>query len=114
MATLLIGYDVEANDPEITKRFLEVAWEVHNRLSAPCTFFLVGRTLELVGGEAFRPFVENPLFDIQQHTYSHLLLKTVYIDDGEKIQLVRGGSLEEIEEDVGKASSLLKEILGIE
>lgn len=114
MATLLIGYDVESSEPEVTKRFLDLAWEVHNRYSAPCTFFLVGKTLELVGAEMFKPFVNHPLFDIQQHTYSHLLLKTVYIDDGEKIQLVRGGTLEEIEEDVGKASRLLKDMLGID
>jgi peptidoglycan/xylan/chitin deacetylase (PgdA/CDA1 family) len=114
MAYLLIGYDVEANEPDITKKFLDIAWEVHNRYSAPCTFFIVGRTLEIVGAEAFKPFGESPLFDLQQHTYSHLLLKTVYIDDGTKIQMVRGGTLEQIEEDVSKASKILKEMLGVE
>ncbi|MBC7327174.1 polysaccharide deacetylase family protein [bacterium] len=114
MATLLIGYDVESGEPDVTRRFLELAWELHNRYLAPCSFFLVGRTLEIVGAEAFKPFVNNPLFDLQQHTYSHLLLKTVYIDDGEKIQLVRGGTLEEIERDVSKASRLLKDMLGID
>lgn len=114
MSTLLIGYDVESNEPEITKRFLELAWELHNRYSAPCTFFLVGKTLETMGAEAFEPFVNHPLFDIQQHTYSHILLKTVYIDDGQKIQMVKGGTLEEIEKEVKKASQLLKEMLGID
>lgn len=114
MATLLIGYDVESNESEITGRFLELAWEVHTRYSAPCTFFLTGKTLEILGAEAFQWFVNHPLFDIQQHTYSHLLLKTVYIDDGEKIQMVRGGTLEEIEEDVGRACKLLKDMLGID
>lgn len=114
MATLLIGYDVESPQPEITTKFLKIAKRVHDSLQAPCSFFLVGRTLELVGAEPFLPLRDNPLYDIQQHTYSHLLLKTVYIDDGEKITLVRGGSLEEIEEDVGRASRLLKEMLGVD
>lgn len=109
MATLLMGYDVKSSEPDVTRRFLELAWELHNR----CSFFLVGRTLEFVGAEIFKPFLDNLLFAIQQHTYSHLLLKSSLYRQRRENPSGKGGKLEEIEEDVGKASRLLKEMLGM-
>ena len=40
----------------------------------PATLFVCGRTL-VHNVEVLEPFVDHPLFDIQQHTYSHTLLK---------------------------------------
>lgn len=74
MATLLIGYDVEAQEPEITGRFLKKAGEVHRALKMPCTMFLVGKTLEKNINNC-QDLTENELIDFQQHTYSHMLLK---------------------------------------
>ncbi len=113
MSTLLIGYDVECgHDPEITRRFLRKAQEVH--LEHPCTLFLVGQVIEnnLRDLEAL---AGNPMFDLQQHTYSHRLLKSVCIDQGDgKIQFIAGMPLAEIEDEVGRASDLIRRHFGRE
>jgi peptidoglycan/xylan/chitin deacetylase (PgdA/CDA1 family) len=111
---MLIGYDVEAGGAEdVTPRFLEQARVLHNRLGVPATLFIVGQTLEQWVPE-FQAIAADTLFDLQQHTYSHQLLKTVYIDDGKSIRVVRGVSLEETRQEVRKASELLHKHLGIE
>jgi len=111
---MLIGYDVEARGAEdVTPRFLEQAKVLHNRLGVPATLFIVGQTLEQWVPE-FQAIAMDTLFDLQQHTYSHQLLKTVHIDDGKSIRVVRGVSLEETREEVRKTSELLHRHLGIE
>jgi peptidoglycan/xylan/chitin deacetylase (PgdA/CDA1 family) len=113
MGTMLIGYDVEwSGDGDVTPRFLDRARSLHNRLGVPATLFVVGRTLERWLPQ-FRAIAEDPLFDIQQHTYSHQLLKTVYIDDGRSIRVVRGVSPEETRQEVRKTSALLAEHVGV-
>jgi peptidoglycan/xylan/chitin deacetylase (PgdA/CDA1 family) len=97
MATLLIGYDTEsaavgeglarflgpevpqyrcALDPETTRRGVTLLSRLHEELQAPCTFFLCGRTL-LHALDAIEPLGASPLFDIQQHTYSHVVFRHV-------------------------------------
>src|SRR5438552_3796664 len=97
MATLLIGYDTEsaavgeglarflgpevpqyrcALDPETTRRGVRLLSRLHEELQAPCTFFLCGRTL-LHALDAVEPLAPSPLFDIQQHTYSHVVFRDV-------------------------------------
>ena len=97
MATLLIGYDTEsaavgeglarfvgpdvpqyysALDPETTGRGVAVLRELHEELGAPCTFFVCGRTL-LHSLEAMESVAASPLFDIQSHTYSHVVFRDV-------------------------------------
>src|SRR5215475_2100272 len=97
MATLLIGYDTEsaavgeglarflgpevpqyrgALDPETTRRGVGLLARLHEELQAPCTFFLCGRTL-LHAVDAIEPLADSPLFDIQQHTYSHVVFRDV-------------------------------------
>ena len=111
---MLIGYDVEAGGAEdVTPRFLEQARALHDRLGVPATLFIVGQTLEQWVPE-FQAIAADPLFDLQQHTYSHQLLKTVHIDDGKSIRVVRGVSLEETRQEVRKTSELLHKHLGIE
>ena len=112
--TLLIGYDVECDqDPSVVSRFLERAEEVHSDLGVPCTFFLMGKVIENNLDDLVELRDRCDLIDYQQHTYSHLLLKTVCMDDGNEIRLVRGGSLEQIEEEVSKTNSLLMDGLGV-
>jgi peptidoglycan/xylan/chitin deacetylase (PgdA/CDA1 family) len=114
MGTLLIGYDVEwRGDGEVTPRFLEQARSLHNHLGIPATLFIVGQTLERWVPQ-FRAIAQDPLFDLQQHTYSHQLLKTVYIDDGKSIRVVRGVTPEETRQEVRKTSALLRSELGVE
>jgi peptidoglycan/xylan/chitin deacetylase (PgdA/CDA1 family) len=113
MGTLLIGYDVEARDSgDVTPRFLQQATALHHRLAAPATLFVVGQTLEQWIPQ-FQAIAADPLFDVQQHTFSHQLLKTVYIEDGKSIRVVRGVSLEETRQEVRKTSDLLREQLGV-
>jgi len=69
--TLLVGYDVEAPNPALTGAFLAQMRAVHRDLQAPASLFLVGRAVEH-SVAALRPVAENPLFDVQRHTYSHV------------------------------------------
>lgn len=112
MATLLIGYDVEnVGDREVTAAFLRTAKSLHNELSAPCSLFIVGKVIE-ANEKDLAVVADDPLFDFQSHTYSHVLLKTVCMDDGEKVQIVRGGSLEQLVEEIRLPVVLLREKFG--
>jgi len=111
MATFLIGYDVEHRDPQITRHFLETARRVHEDLEIPCSLFIVGRTLRQ-SPEAFAALVDHPLFDLQQHTETHTLLKSVYQENEAGITVYRGGSFEEVRADVANAQRTFEELLG--
>ena len=114
MGTLLIGYDVEwRGDGEVTPRFLEQARSLHDRLGVPATLFVVGQTLERWVPQ-FQAIARDPLFDLQQHTYSHQLLKTVYIEDGKSVRVVHGVSPQQTREEVRRTSELMHISLGIE
>ena len=59
------------------------------KLEAPATIFVVGKTL-IAGARYIKGLLDYPdLFDIQQHTYSHVLLKTVIVDDKENSAYAR-------------------------
>jgi len=126
----LLGYDIEAppERSEETRHFLNTAGEMHRNLGAPCTFFVCGKTLE-ANAEEFRKVRRGyPFIDIQQHTYSHILLKSlvqkldspwadgdtgkVFLEKGTTVY--KGESLQRIAEEVSKTSALLKDILGVE
>lgn len=114
MATLLFGYDVEHGAPEITPLFLEQAMRVHESLEAPCTLFTTGQTLEK-NVEAFKTAAARPdLFDIQSHTYSHTLLKTVCQDVDGEITIWRGGSIEVLRDEISRSVALTRDLLGLE
>ena len=109
MATLLIGYDTEsaavgeglarfigpevpqyraALDPDSTRRGVALLERLHGELEAPCTFFVCGRTL-LHALDAFEPLAASSLFDIQQHTYSHVVFRDVrYQAEGAETEAV--------------------------
>jgi peptidoglycan/xylan/chitin deacetylase (PgdA/CDA1 family) len=113
MGTMLIGYDVEwRGTGDVTPRFLAQAQALHDRLGAPATLFIVGQTLERWVPQ-FRAIADDPLFDLQQHTYSHQLLKTVYIEDGRSVRVVRGVSLDETRDEVARTTTLLRQRLGV-
>lgn len=113
MATLLIGYDVECESkPEITRHFLHTVAEVH--AEHPCTLFLLGLVIEK-NADYLKKVANNPMFDFQQHTYSHKLLKTICIDRRNgTIEVHKGVSLQEIEEEVAKTSELIRQEFGKE
>jgi peptidoglycan/xylan/chitin deacetylase (PgdA/CDA1 family) len=114
MGTMLIGCNVEwLGEGNVTLRFLEQARSLHNRLGVLATLFIVGQTLERWIAQ-FRAMASDSFFDLQQHTYSHQLLKTVYIEDGRSVRVVRGVTIEQTREEVHKTTSLLQQHLGVE
>lgn len=92
MATLLVGYDTEFHaigenlcrgggmsfyaelPDETTALGLEVITRNHRHLDVPGTLFVCGRTL-IHALPALVAARDTGLFDIQQHTYSHVLFK---------------------------------------
>lgn len=48
--------------------------EVHQKHQMPATFFIVGKTLEAAPDE-FRRLLDDPLFEIASHTWSHRMLR---------------------------------------
>ena len=66
-----------ALDPETTRRGVALLARLHEELEAPCTFFVCGRTL-LHALDALEPLAGSALFDIQQHTYSHVVFRDVH------------------------------------
>ena len=109
MAVLLIGYDTEsaavgeglarflgpdvpqyrcALDPETARRGVTLLARLHDELEAPCTFFVCGRTL-LHALDALEAVAASPLFDVQQHTYSHVVFRDVrYRPTGSDVEAV--------------------------
>jgi peptidoglycan/xylan/chitin deacetylase (PgdA/CDA1 family) len=112
MPTFLIGYDVEHLDPSVTRVFLKRAMQLHREYHVPATFFVLGQTLERNVDE-LGALVGDPLFDIQQHTYSHTPLKTLVQRNARGTELIVGGSLERIRDEVSRTSRRLGELLGV-
>jgi peptidoglycan/xylan/chitin deacetylase (PgdA/CDA1 family) len=134
MATLLIGYDTEsaavgeglarflgpdvpqyraALDPETTRRGVALLARLHEELEAPCTFFLCGRTL-LHALDAIEQLAASPLFDIQQHTYSHVVFRDVrYQAEGAEAEAVLPETPHvALREELALTSELIRKYLG--
>ena len=112
---LLIGYDVETQHrSDTTVKFLELAPRIHDEYGTPCTFFVLGKTLIYHLNE-FKRVKEkySHLIDFQQHTFSHILFKTLVIEYRDN-KLIKGAHPKEIEAEVRITSELLKALLGVE
>jgi len=48
--------------------------KVHRRFEMPATFFILGKTLDANPAE-YRELLDDPLFEIATHTYSHRMLR---------------------------------------
>jgi hypothetical protein len=103
VATVLVGYDTEtaavgealslytespnfplyakALDPETCAEALELLTEVHSDVGVPATLFVCGRTL-LHALDAVRAAQATGLFDVQQHTFSHVPFKDIVYSPG--------------------------------
>jgi len=118
--TIILGYDIETAS-ESSVGFLEGAEILHDRYELPWTIYLTGMTVE-ERADDIRRFLNNPLLTVGQHTYSHVLLKSVYMTpgDGKPIHgaypnfFKKGGSLEEIREQIENTQSLIINLLGVE
>ena len=72
MTSYVFHYDLE--DPDCIKAAPRLA-ELHRAYEVPATFFMLGTALERYGDVLREVFGDDPLFDIQSHTYSHLMMK---------------------------------------
>ncbi len=116
--TFLFGVDVESNS-EDTRQFCIHAPEIFEKRGVNVTWYVTGRSMELYPDE-LQKVDKHPLLDVQSHTYSHMLLKTVVIKVP-KGRVVHGatdwylqpcGSLEEIDADLGRCQDIFRKVLG--
>ena len=75
MQLFLLRYDTERESAEDMKGFFEQAVAIHRRERIPATFFCRGGAIESREADfsAFWQEVrDDPLFDIQDHSYTHI------------------------------------------
>jgi len=118
--TILLGYDVESAS-ENTDGFLAGAEILHDKYEVPWTIYLTGQTVE-TRTEAVLKVRDNPLLTICQHTYSHMLMKSIHMQpgDGKPVHgqspnfFLKGGTLEEVRDEITKTQGIVRDLLGIE
>ncbi len=72
MTMLIAAYDTEHATECLPA--CHAITEVHRRMGIPATFFIVGKLLEEQGKE-FHAALDDGLFEIGSHTYSHKMLR---------------------------------------
>lgn len=88
---------------------LEIITRNHRDLDVPATLFVCGRTL-VHALPALLEARDTGIFDIQQHTYSHVLFK----EDRWQGGLFRASPEEALRHELAASSHLIKEHLGLE
>lgn len=112
---LLIGYDVETQcRSKTTIKFLELAPKIHEEYNAPCTFFVLGKTL-ICHLDEFRRLINrySDIVDIQQHTFSHIPFKTIVIEY-RGYRVIKSAHPERIRTEIQITSFLLNKLLGVD
>ncbi len=117
---IIFGYDIESAS-SATSGFLQGAQQLHQKHDVPWTIYLTGQTLAARVADV-QVVISDPLLSVGQHTYNHVLLKSVYMkpDDGKPIHgqfpnfFHSGGTLEQIQEEIGSTQDLIRQLLGIE
>jgi peptidoglycan/xylan/chitin deacetylase (PgdA/CDA1 family) len=87
----LLRYDTEAgaDRAEAMRGFFEKVVSVHRRHAIPATFFCTGRAIDVrerAFTDFFREVKDDPLFDIQDHSYLHV---GVGYRDGKPVEVLR-------------------------
>lgn len=136
MGTILVGYDTEtaavgealslftespnfplyslALEPGTCSEALELLREVHADVGVPATLFVCGRTL-LHAMEPVRAARATGLFDVQQHTYSHVPFKDiVYSPEPGLVGTIRAAPTVALREELSRTSQLLRDHLGVD
>jgi alpha-amylase/alpha-mannosidase (GH57 family) len=116
--TILFGIDVESASEE-SAGFARFGAELFRDLGVPVTWYLTGKTLDLYP-DIFREIEAGDGIELQAHTYSHILLKTVLIQVPEGCtvhektdwHLERAGTLDEIDADLERCQRVCQKILG--
>jgi hypothetical protein len=133
VGTILLGYDTEAAavgeglarfigpdfpqyEPalhaESTARGLEVLTRVHADAGVPATLFVCGRTL-VHSPEPLEQAAASGLFDIQQHTYSHVLFRDVeYEPSPGTVAVIPASPLTALREELAFTRDLIRRRLG--
>lgn len=113
MATLLIGYDIEKSfEPQITRQFIDKALSMHEELEVEATCFVLGRSIEVSSME-LNKLKESRLFELEQHTYSHINFKTLLQENRNGIRYLPQATPEEIEKEIRKTNNLFEKYLGV-
>lgn len=71
----LLRYDTERKDADKMSGFFEKIIEVHRKHQIPATFFCTGGAIDVREsdfGMFYGEVKDDPLFDIQDHSYSHI------------------------------------------
>lgn len=105
MTSYVFSYDVE--HPQLCMEALPIIVEIHRQYNVPATFFLLGKVIEQSSRELQELLSNEPLFDIQSHTYSHKLLKDNAMHGS-------GISLEEMRMELELGKRLVEETFGVE
>ena len=136
MGTILVGYDTEtaavgealslftespnfrlyelALDPGTCADALALLTEVHADAGVPATLFVCGRTL-LHALEPVRAAQASGLFDIQQHTFSHVPFKDiVYSPEPGLVATIPAAPRVALLEELAVTSRLIRDHLGAE
>lgn len=71
MTAYIAAYDTES--PRCLETCRTIV-EMHHRHQMPATFFITGKTVE-AQPEAYRQLLDDPLFEVASHTYSHKSLR---------------------------------------
>lgn len=123
--TIVLGIDVETGGAG-SAVYAEYGAELFHKLQMPVTWYIVGRVLA-ENPKAYAALKDDPFIDLQCHTYSHVLLKTVRIilppeatihrqSEGRGVYVdgvftYPGGSLEKIEEELSACDKTFVDIL---
>jgi hypothetical protein len=136
VATILVGYDTEtaavgealslftespnfplyalALDPATCGEALELLTEVHADVGVPATLFLCGRTL-LHALEPVRAAHASGLFDVQQHTFTHVPFKDIVYSPGPGlVGTIKASPPQALLEELTFTSRLLRDHLSVE
>jgi peptidoglycan/xylan/chitin deacetylase (PgdA/CDA1 family) len=136
MGTILVGYDTEtaavgealslftespnfplyakALDPETCAEALALLADVHADVGVPATLFVCGRTL-LHALEPLRAADATGLFDVQQHTFSHVPFKDIVYSPGPGlVGTISAAPREALAEELAFTSRLIRDHLGRE
>lgn len=111
----VVGYTIESSfEPETTRAALERIWAYHTASGVPATLFLLGRSIETNHRDLHR-FAETPLFDLAQHTYSHIGFKSIVEDRGDgRIRYLPGATQACIGKEVEQTNKLIARHFGRE
>ena len=116
--TILLGIDVETAS-EHAEGYVRYGRKLYHELNIPVTWYVTGATLQKYP-QQFSEIEDDPLVELQSHTFGHTLLKTVFMDLPAGISahgksdwyLKAGGSLDQIEEDLKQCERVFLQVLG--